>query len=67
MTLETLLRDKELKESIKDLVSGSGRSYPMVEEVNDQETGELTLHSLENGKKIVENGVIKVPCNVNAL
>ncbi|XP_057549848.1 4-alpha-glucanotransferase DPE2 [Amaranthus tricolor] len=33
VTLETLLKDEELKIAIKDLVCGSGRSYPRDEEI----------------------------------
>lgn len=32
VTLESLLKDKELKATIKDLVCGSGRSHPQVDE-----------------------------------
>ncbi|KAL6988102.1 4-alpha-glucanotransferase dpe2 [Sarracenia purpurea var. burkii] len=32
VTLESLLQDKELNTIIKDLIRGSGRSYPHVEE-----------------------------------
>ncbi|XP_044468053.1 4-alpha-glucanotransferase DPE2 [Mangifera indica] len=32
VTLESLLKDKELKATIKDLVRGSGRSHPQVDE-----------------------------------
>ncbi|XAR48322.1 4-alpha-glucanotransferase [Bertholletia excelsa] len=40
VTLESLLNDKELKTTIKDLVRGSGRSYPRSEEVKNQMGGE---------------------------
>lgn len=36
MTLESLMNDKELISSIKDLVCGSGRSHPSVEETDEQ-------------------------------
>ncbi|KAM7524384.1 hypothetical protein LguiA_014286 [Lonicera macranthoides] len=36
VTLESLVKDKELKTAIKDLVRGSGRSYPPSEEVEVQ-------------------------------
>lgn len=36
VTLESLVKDKELKTAIKDLVRSSGRSYPPSEEVEVQ-------------------------------
>lgn len=36
VTLESLLKDKELTKTIKDLVSGSGRSYPPTGKVEVQ-------------------------------
>ena len=38
VTLESLLKDKELTKAIKDLVRGSGRSYPLSEEVESHVT-----------------------------
>lgn len=32
VTLEALMKDNDLKNTIKDLVRGSGRSYPPVDE-----------------------------------
>lgn len=37
MTLESLVKDKELKSTIKDLIRGSGRSYPPTGEIEVQE------------------------------
>lgn len=45
MTLESLLKDKELTKAIKDLVRGSGRSYPLSKEVESQVTQEVRLLS----------------------
>ncbi|KAL7197782.1 hypothetical protein ACSBR2_020328 [Camellia fascicularis] len=36
VTMESLLKDKELKSTIKDMIRGSGRSYPPSEEVEIQ-------------------------------
>uniref|UniRef100_A0A5B7B0S7 4-alpha-glucanotransferase n=1 Tax=Davidia involucrata TaxID=16924 RepID=A0A5B7B0S7_DAVIN len=52
VTLESLLKDKELKMAIKDLVRGSGRSYPPLGEV---EVG------LVPDKKQVTSGQEKIP------
>lgn len=45
MTLESLLKDKGLTKAIKDLVRGSGRSYPLSEEVETQVTQHVRLVS----------------------
>lgn len=45
MTLESLLKDKELTKAIKDLVRGSGRSYPLSEVVESQATQQVRLVS----------------------
>lgn len=45
VTLESLLQDKQLTKAIKDLVRGSGRSYPLSEEVESQVTQQVRLVS----------------------
>lgn len=40
MTMESLLKDKELTSIIKDLVHGSGRSYPGKLQHVDSDQGE---------------------------
>ncbi|MBA0597938.1 hypothetical protein Gorai_007719, partial [Gossypium raimondii] len=46
VTMESLIKDKELKTTIKDLIQGSGRSYPHIGEAERQlsrETAALAL------------------------
>ncbi|XP_039000486.1 4-alpha-glucanotransferase DPE2-like [Hibiscus syriacus] len=45
VTMESLMEDKELKATIKDLISGSGRSYPRAEDVKQlsRETAAIAL------------------------
>ncbi|XP_039010895.1 4-alpha-glucanotransferase DPE2-like [Hibiscus syriacus] len=45
VTMESLMEDKELKATIKDLISGSGRSYPRGEDVKQlsRETAAIAL------------------------
>lgn len=56
MTLESLLKDKDLFTEIKDLACGSGRSYPSLDEVE--------LHSIKARidleKQPIVNGKQKV-------
>ncbi|KAK2652047.1 hypothetical protein Ddye_011903 [Dipteronia dyeriana] len=52
VTLESMLEDKDLKSIIKDLVRGSGRSYPQA----SPETAAITLE-----KKQVANGLERNP------
>ncbi|PKI31931.1 hypothetical protein CRG98_047649 [Punica granatum] len=56
MTLESLMKDKGLKTTIKDLVSGSGRSYPRLEEAD---VPEIQAENSDAEKKQVINGVPK--------
>lgn len=53
VTLETLLKDQELKIAIKELVRGSGRSYPHVDEDTVTASNKPTLAS----KMAQPNGV----------
>ncbi|KAB1222667.1 4-alpha-glucanotransferase DPE2 [Morella rubra] len=59
VTLESLMKDNELKAAIKDLVRGSGRSYPVVEE-NEVEVKEETT-ATSTGKQQVANGKETMP------
>lgn len=47
------MKDNELKETIKGLIRGSGRSYPLVGEAEKQLSGETVLQK----QQIVRNGV----------
>ncbi|CAA6654001.1 unnamed protein product [Spirodela intermedia] len=65
VSLETLLGDEELKGTIKDLVKESGRSYPVRDQVKDHEAGGRTVHSDAECKKQIQNGLVKIPLQVN--
>ncbi|KAJ7976533.1 4-alpha-glucanotransferase DPE2 [Quillaja saponaria] len=55
VTLETLIKDNELKAIIKDLVAGSGRSYPLGESdirVNNVSAAATTEKVANGGEKI---------------
>ncbi|KAJ0044008.1 hypothetical protein Pint_18428 [Pistacia integerrima] len=55
VTLESLLKDKELKMTIKDLVRGSGRSHPQV----DQATAAITSDKQQIAKVQEKNPTVK--------
>ncbi|KAG9129056.1 hypothetical protein Leryth_016878 [Lithospermum erythrorhizon] len=55
VTIETLLNDKEHMMLIKDLIRGSGRSYPLKK--LEEDIGSITL----SGKQQAANGQEKVP------
>lgn len=59
VTVETLLEDKELKGTIKDLVNSSGRSSPQVEGAFMQQN-ETTSAILISDKRQFENGQGKI-------
>ena len=50
MTLESLLKDKELTKAIKDLVRGSGRSHPLSAEAESNVTQQV--HSVSDKQEI---------------
>lgn len=54
VTLESLLKDKEHIASIKNLVEGSGRSYPPLED--DESQLEKSTTHLDTLQKIAETG-----------
>ncbi|KAL5994694.1 4-alpha-glucanotransferase dpe2 [Asimina triloba] len=54
VTLESLMKDSELKETIKDLVTSSGRSYPPAE------GAENTAPISNTNSEQIENGVGKL-------
>ncbi|GAV89138.1 CBM_20 domain-containing protein/Glyco_hydro_77 domain-containing protein [Cephalotus follicularis] len=58
VTLESLMKDKELKTTLKDLVCGSGRSYPPVVEAEKQVVQEKAAAIPE--KQQVSNGQEKI-------
>lgn len=51
MTMESLLDDKDLTKTIKDLVRGSGRFYPQKDLESGQATGEGSA-KLQLGSKL---------------
>lgn len=55
VTLESLLKDKELKTIIKDLVHGSGRSYPQV----NQTTTAITFVKQQSAKVQEKNPTVQ--------
>lgn len=60
VTLETLLKDQELKSTIKDLVWGSGRSYPFKGEEETSAASNLVKQhqqSVPSSKTVQSNGV----------
>ncbi|KAF5750323.1 putative 4-alpha-glucanotransferase [Tripterygium wilfordii] len=58
VTLESLMKDKELKTTIKDLVCGSGRSYPPLAEAVKQANEATSAITLEKQK--VASGLDKI-------
>lgn len=54
MTLESLIKDSELKSTIKDLVRGSGRSHPVGE--NEVQVNEESVATTE--KQLVATWVV---------
>uniref|UniRef100_A0A2P2MKZ0 Uncharacterized protein n=1 Tax=Rhizophora mucronata TaxID=61149 RepID=A0A2P2MKZ0_RHIMU len=56
VTLESLVKDKELVSIIKDLVRGSGRSHPPLGEpdaqVNQETVGEIVEKQQPSGERI---------------
>ncbi|KAG2687450.1 hypothetical protein I3843_09G052400 [Carya illinoinensis] len=58
VTLESLMKDNQLKTTIKDLVRGSGRSYPVGE--NEVQVNEETA-ATSTEKQLVPNGDEKLP------
>ncbi|KAB5519258.1 hypothetical protein DKX38_023577 [Salix brachista] len=60
VTLESLMNDKELTSSIKDLVCGSGRSHPSVEETETDEQGNQETIVMSTGKNQVAKGQEKI-------
>lgn len=53
VSVETLMKDKELKATIKELVRGSGRSYPVGE--NEESTAATTdIQQLLSGKENIQ-------------
>lgn len=64
VTMESLMKDKELKATIKDLIRGSGRSYPPGE-AEKQLSGETVQTALEKrlhvvgGPQKIDNGVLQ--------
>lgn len=58
MTLESLMKDNELKTAIKDLVRGSGRSCPVGE--NEAQLNEETA-ATSTEKQVVTSGNEKLP------
>lgn len=59
VTLESLMKDEELKTTIKGLVRGSGRSYPFVGETDGQENQETAV--MIPGKHQAASGQEKIP------
>ncbi|OMO61158.1 Glycoside hydrolase, family 77 [Corchorus olitorius] len=64
VTMESLMKDKELKATIKDLIRGSGRSYPSLREAEKQlgqETAAIALekHHHSGGPEMIRNGVLQ--------
>nr|ACN50178.1 disproportionating enzyme 2 [Annona cherimola] len=53
VTLESLMKDSDLKETIKDLVTSSGRSFPLAE------GSENTASVSKTNSKQIENGIGK--------
>ena len=58
------MKDKELKASIKDLIRGSGRSYPPLEEPEKQLSRETAAIALEkqqhvSGPEMIRNGILQ--------
>lgn len=51
MSLESLLKDNKLKAAIKDVVRGSGRSYPVGENEESTSTSSEKLQQVANGKE----------------
>lgn len=62
VTLESLMNDKELISSIKDLVCASGRSHPSVEETETEtdEQGNQETIVMSTGKNQVAKGQEKI-------
>lgn len=54
VTLESLIKDSELKSTIKDLVRGSGRSHPVGEnevQVNEESVATTEKQQVTTGKE----------------
>uniref|UniRef100_A0A6N2L3A0 4-alpha-glucanotransferase n=1 Tax=Salix viminalis TaxID=40686 RepID=A0A6N2L3A0_SALVM len=60
VTLESLMNDKELISSIKDLVCASGRSHPSIEETETDEQGNQETIVMSTGKNQVAKGQEKI-------
>ncbi|KAJ6778942.1 hypothetical protein OIU74_002680 [Salix koriyanagi] len=60
VTLESLMNDKELISSIKDLVCASGRSHPSIEETEADEQGNQETIVMSTGKNQVAKGQEKI-------
>ncbi|KAJ6316874.1 hypothetical protein OIU78_020040 [Salix suchowensis] len=56
VTLESLMNDKELISSIKDLVCASGRSHPSIEETEADKQGNQETIVMSTGKNQVAKG-----------
>ncbi|EOY08695.1 Disproportionating enzyme 2 isoform 1 [Theobroma cacao] len=64
VTMESLMKDEELKATIKDLIRGSGRSYPPIGEAEKQLSQETAAIALEkkhhvSGPEMTRNGVLQ--------
>lgn len=58
------MKDEELKATIKDLIRGSGRSYPPIGEAEKQLSQETAAIALEkkhhvSGQEMTRNGVLQ--------
>ncbi|KAG5556044.1 hypothetical protein RHGRI_006613 [Rhododendron griersonianum] len=60
VTLEALVKDKELKSTIKDLIRGSGRSYPPTGEIEVQAGREKGVATAAPTKQQVTAGLEKI-------
>ncbi|XP_039128706.1 LOW QUALITY PROTEIN: 4-alpha-glucanotransferase DPE2-like [Dioscorea cayenensis subsp. rotundata] len=58
VTVESLLSDEDLMMAIKDLVTSSGRSFPMIEGVSTSDNSKLTSKFPLNGTEVKENTTV---------